>query len=250
VRFANFYFFEKILNFEYCIVANSRLDLKQNFYIYNRLKKMPMKKLFPLLFILCFQFISVKAQYVTIPDANFVTKLSQLFPSCMNGNQMDTTCAQIVNETNLSVDNLSINDLTGISYFDNLIYLYCDYNQLSSLPPLPPLLFRLSCSNNQLTSLPNLPLPLQVLNCANNPLSNLPNLPLSLQNLNCSNNQLTTLPSLPTTTVYLNCDSNLLTSLSIPPNIQELYCNHNLLTSLPALPFKFIYLILRSKSAN
>jgi hypothetical protein len=53
-----------------------------------------------------------QAQWVTIPDTNFVTKLTQLFPSCMNGNQMDTTCSQILNATSLNVSSSSISDLT------------------------------------------------------------------------------------------------------------------------------------------
>jgi len=56
-----------------------------------------MKRLILLFFVLVLKFAPAKAQWVTIPDANFVTKLTQLFPSCMNGNQMDTTCAGIVN---------------------------------------------------------------------------------------------------------------------------------------------------------
>ena len=175
-----------------------------------------MKKHLLLIFILFLHFLPTKAQYVTIPDPNFVAKLTQLYPSCMNGNQMDTTCTQIVNETDLWLDNLSINDLTGIRYFDNLLYLYCHYNQLTSLPILPSGLIQLSCNHNQLANLPSLPNLLQV--------------------IDCSNNLLTTLPSLPTTINYLYCDSNLLTSLSIPPNTDQLYCDHNLLTSLPALP--------------
>lgn len=96
-----------------------------------------MKKVLFLLLVLYSQLFTAKAQYVTIPDANFVTKLTQLFPSCMNGNQMDTTCFMIVNATTVDVANSGIYDLEGVQYFDNLINLYCDSNYLSTLPPLP-----------------------------------------------------------------------------------------------------------------
>jgi hypothetical protein len=46
-------------------------------------------------------FNATKAQFVTIPDGNFVTWLNTNYPSCMNGNQMDTTCAQIIYEDSI-----------------------------------------------------------------------------------------------------------------------------------------------------
>ena len=50
---------------------------------------------------------------------------------------------------------------------------------------------QLFCDNNQLTSLPEIPEGLEVLYCNNNRLLALPALPNSLESLNCSNNQLT-----------------------------------------------------------
>ena len=79
-----------------------------------------MKKILPLLFFICLKVVTTNAQWVTIPDANFVTKLTQLYPSCMNGNQMDTTCSGIVNTNQLIVNNLNISNLAGIQYFENL----------------------------------------------------------------------------------------------------------------------------------
>ena len=62
----------------------------------------------------------------------------QLYPSCFNANEeMDTTCISIVNEDSLNVFLLNISNLDGIQYFDNLEYLFCDKNQLTSLPNLP-----------------------------------------------------------------------------------------------------------------
>ena len=65
---------------------------------------------------------------------------------------------------------LSFKNLTTLHEFDltRVTQLYCGYNQLTSLPPLPETLKELSCSNNQLTSLPPLPETLKILDCTNN----------------------------------------------------------------------------------
>ncbi|MEP7265270.1 MAG: hypothetical protein ABI772_12265, partial [Bacteroidota bacterium] len=112
------------------------------------------------LIIVLFLFIADEsdAQFVTIPDTNFVNWLNNNgFSSCMNGNQMDTTCSQIITAVNLLISNTNIQDLTGIKYFKNLLFLYCYYNQLTFLPELPSLLKMLRCNNNQITSVYNLP---------------------------------------------------------------------------------------------
>ena len=56
----------------------------------------------------------VKAQWVTIPDANFVAYLQQNFPACMNGNLMDTTCNDIVTATAVDCNYLGIHNMEGI----------------------------------------------------------------------------------------------------------------------------------------
>lgn len=216
-----------------------------------------MKKNLLLLIILILCQYNLKAQWVTIPDSNFVNKLTQLFPSCMNGNQMDTTCWEIENTTRLSIQWLNIADLTGIQYFDNLNYLRCEnnalnimpnlpntldsllcgYNQLTSLPTLPNAMLFLDCNNNQLTSLPFLPATLRVLYCNKNSIANLPSLPNLLLSLNCGNNQLNNLPVLPNSLASLDCRFNQLTNLpTIPSSLDWIVCSNNQLTSLPTLP--------------
>jgi uncharacterized repeat protein (TIGR01451 family) len=140
-------------------------------------------------------FFSLKAQWVTIPDANFANKLNQLFPTCMNGNQMDTTCISGITILYLPYSNIA--DLTGLEYFDSLTTLYCDNNQLTTLPPLPFSLQQLYCNDNQISYLPELPLGLQLLDCFNNQLSSLPMLPEFLTELLMDNNQIACLPNLP-----------------------------------------------------
>jgi uncharacterized repeat protein (TIGR01451 family) len=196
---------------------------------------MKTKKLFiTLLMIISF---ATKAQFVTIPDANFVAYLQLNYPTCMNGNLMDTTCTAITSATTLNFQFHSISSLTGLQYFKGLISLTCNYNPLTNLPRLPVNLQYLNCNYNQLTSLPNLPANLQTLWCGNNGLTSLPNLPATIQNLNCHYNLLTNLPGLPANIQTLYCNNNLLTSLpNLPVNIQILDCYNNQLTSLPDLP--------------
>jgi len=203
-----------------------------------------MKKLILLFLVLVLKFAPAKAQWVTIPDSNFVTKLTQLFPICMSGNQMDTTCAGIVNETTLIVNGSNISNLFGVQFFDHLLTFKCYYNiQLESLPSLPNTLTSLECCNNPLSSLPTLPNNLTLLKCFGNQLDSLPALPNSLYTLECYNNQLISLPTLPNNLTALRCFYNQLDSLPALPNfLSELSCRGNNLTSLPALPNSLTYL--------
>ncbi len=200
-----------------------------------------MKKLVLVLIVILnlFQQSNLKAQhYVTIPDAHFVTYLQANFPTCMNGNQMDTTCAGITNTLYISCANDSIADLTGIQYFDGLQTLYCSHNLLTSLPRLPRTLRTFGCDYNLMTSLPSfLPDTLEFINCSYNNLPNIPTLPSFLTQLLCDNNQLVSLPTLPNALTNLQCSYNQITSLPTLPNtLQVLWCNSNQLTSLPTLP--------------
>jgi uncharacterized repeat protein (TIGR01451 family) len=179
-----------------------------------------LKKYILLLFIFCLQLVPAKAQWVTIPDANFAAKLQQLYPSCMNGNQMDTTCALIVNATTLNVNNSNISDLTGVEYFMNLTTLRCDSNSLSALPSLPNALVYLTCSYNQLLTLPPLPGSLLDFNCSFNQLIDLPALPSLMNYYDISNNNIHCLTNLPEL------------SFPIPPPIDAIVAN-NPFTCIP-----------------
>jgi len=196
-----------------------------------------MKKLIILFCLFIGLAVGAKAQYVTIPDTNFVHWLHNTNPSCMNGNQMDTTCVGIINTTTFGVDFMSVSDLTGIQYFTHLQVLSCTYNQLTWLPALPNSLRYLDCSNNQLITLPTLPDSLYEFHCDNNHLASLPALPNLLYTLVCGNNQLTSIPTLPYSFGIIECNNNLLTILPVLPNfLLTLICSNNQLTSLPTLP--------------
>lgn len=195
-----------------------------------------MKKLFTLLaLVLCLT--TLKAQFVTIPDANFVTWLQVNVPSAMVGNQMDTTSLAVTTNTDITVASLGINDLTGVQYFDSLKSLNCLGNLFNSLPRLPSTLDTLICSLSNLTSLPQLPSSLIILKCYNNHLISLPTLPSSLKVLECHSNPLTSLPSLPNSLEILITNTANLSSLPILPNsLLTLNCGNNSISNLPILP--------------
>lgn len=187
--------------------------------------------------VLIFSTVS-KAQFVTIPDANFVTWLNANgYSGCMNGNQLDTSCQTVINATSVVCSASGISNLSGIEYFDNLLTLYCQTNSLTALPTLPFTLLDLSCTNNQLTTLSSLPPSLRNLSCGGNMLTSLPSLPGTLNSLTVSSNQLTSLPALPNSLDNLLCGGNQLSSLPpLPASLNFLSCGSNQLTVLPSLP--------------
>jgi uncharacterized repeat protein (TIGR01451 family) len=181
--------------------------------------------------------LTTAAQWVTIPDSAFVARLAQLYPDCMNGDQLDSQCPAVLAATSLNVGVAGIFDLTGIEYFVNLQELYCYGNNLTALPELPGSLTYLSCDGNSLTVLPDLPGSLTELWCTYNSLTVLPALPGSLTLLSCRNNSLTALPALPGSLTHLNCSYNSLTALpALPGSLIHLWCNDNSLSALPELP--------------
>lgn len=198
---------------------------------------MKFKSLFLSTFLVLFTFVSsLKAQYVTIPDAGMVNWLTMQYPSAMNGNQLDTNNNAIIIEDLLDIS-FPISNLDGIQYFDNLDILMCMNINLYQIPSLPNSLTEINCSGNHLTSLPNLPNSLQHLDCSNNNLSSLPQLSNSLTHLYCSGNQITIWPQFPNSLQTLDCSSSNLTSL--PPltnTLLSLDCSFNNLTFLPILP--------------
>lgn len=195
-----------------------------------------MRKIFTL-FVLLLCLKITKAQFVTIPDVNFVNWLQANVPSAMSGNQMDTTNVAVTTRTLINVQGQGIPNLTGIRYFDSLKVLNCAQNQITSLPVLPNTLTDLVCAYNLLTSLPILPNSITNLGCHDNLITTIPVLPSSLKVIYCNSNQLTALPTLPNSLTNLICSYNLITSLpSLPNSLIQLSTNNNQLTQLPVLP--------------
>lgn len=206
------------------------------------------------LLIVCIQ--TTKAQFVTIPDANFVTWLQTNVPFAMNGNQMDTTSLAVTTRTVVFVGYENITDITGIQYFDFLIDFNCTDNSITSLPrlantiknlninrnlisnitSLPDSLINLHCGGNPLTNLPTLPSKLKLIGIFATQISTFPPLPNSLEYLSCPDNQITSLPPLPNSLIYLLCQLNQLSSLPImPTSLVTLNCSYNQLTTLPGM---------------
>jgi Leucine-rich repeat (LRR) protein len=141
------------------------------------------------------------------------------------------------NTTQIDISYKNVCYLPDITRFTLLEILYCDDNNLISLPPLPESLRLLSCLHNKLRSLPPLPQTLEYLLCSYNPLPSLPPLPPNLLHVYCDKTGLTYLPPLPPNLLHLYCVGNNLTSLpALPSTLQQLYCSHNKLTSMPTLP--------------
>jgi hypothetical protein len=201
-------------------------------------------KSLPLVIFAAWFFSTAQAQYVTIPDANFVTWLqSNGFGSCLNGSQLDTSCYIVKNTTEIDCEWSEIASLEGLQHFSNLRDLKCNNNNLVNLPFLPPRLRKLTCYYNQLIALPELPDTLLTLNCSDNAITLLPELPDSLRGLICGLNSLTDLPQLPAGLKQLNFGGNDVTALQdLPSGLNYLLCNANLLTALPPLPATLIYL--------
>ena len=209
-----------------------------------------MKKI-TILLALLFAMNFAKAQYVTIPDANFVLWLNVHFPSAMNGNQMDTTNALVTSASYISVSGSNISDLTGVQYFTSMDHFMCSNNNLTSLPNLPNSMTSFYCSYNNLTNLPNLPNSLITFWCDHNQLNSLPTLPSTLNTLFCFSNQITSLPSLPNSLSLIYCYNNQLSNLpTLPVSLQYLNCNNNLLTNIPLLPAALEYLLCNSNQLS
>ena len=245
-----------------------------------------MKKIY---FLFCLMFcFSVNSQIVNIPDPVFKAKLLSASPSqgiastntpfynstnnnwtvstyhkidTNNDGEIQVSEAQAIKYLNVykMLYSSSINDLTGIEAFTNLIYLncrsndlntldlsqntalkflYCDHNQLSNLNVTQcSMLIDLNCSYNQLSNLDvSQCLSLNELNFSYNQLTNFDSSTSTvLTTLYCYNNQLTNLNVSQNVALNnLHCFNNQLASLNVSQNTQlnELYCGYNLLTSL------------------
>ncbi len=106
------------------------------------------------LLIFCFTITISKAQIVNIPDANFKNELLNNYPVIDTNGDGEVELSEAQTITYLGVAFSSIQDLTGIEAFTNLVNLDCRNNELSSLDLSNNMaLFELDCSDNQLTSL-------------------------------------------------------------------------------------------------
>ena len=197
-----------------------------------------MKKTILSLFTLLAVSISVNAQNVTIPDANFKACLvGNTLINTNNDSEIQVSEASAFTGT-LNCNNQGISDMTGIETFTALQYLWCHANQLTSIDiSNNSALMGLFCFSNQLTSLDlSNNFALTNLNCDGNLLTNLDlSNNTALEAFGCTGNQLTSLDlSNNTALVAFRCSVNQLTSLDLSNNtaLTSLDCTENQLTSL------------------
>lgn len=180
-----------------------------------------------------------KAQYVTLPDTVFAAWLQNNgFASCINGRQLDTTCAAVVNATGLYIwDNSSLRNLTGIQYFKNLDTLSCQYDSLIYIPSFPSTLTYINVENNYLDSLPPLPAGLTTLIFDNNTVRGFLNIPPAMTYLSFRMDSITGISGLPNSLRYFEAAYNVISNIdSFPQNLWYVDLAANNLASIPALP--------------
>ena len=174
---------------------------------------------------------SFDGSVVSVGDANSMG-------NGIDGDHLVTT-AKISGLTHLTINNLNIEDLTGIEDFTSLESLKCSYNQLSSLNiSSNTALFSLECNNNQLTNLDvTNNVSLTGMRVQNNLLTTLDlSKNINLGFIYCDNNQLTDLNLAQNTSFlnYIKCDKNALTNLDTSKltALEYLFCDENAITSL------------------
>ena len=178
---------------------------------------------------------SVEINETNFPDENFRECVKENFDTDGDG---VLSAEEIAAVTEIDVHNKGISDLTGIEYFENLEYLDCSLNKLTTLDlNNNTALIELNCYYNQLTSLDvSSNTALIVLYCELNQLTSLDvSSNTALLYLYCFSNQLTSLDiSSNTALIGLECDENQLTSLDVSNNtaLEWLKCYDNQLTSL------------------
>ena len=157
-----------------------------------------------------------------IEDPFFLDYLHNNYPNIIVNDSLDTDATAGIDSLDLPFMS-SFSSINGIQFFDDLTYLSCWGQNLTSLPELPDGLLKLICFSNQLISLPELPEGLIELQCFNNQLTNLPELPEGIILLQVSQNNITSLPLLPENLQLINFTENPIQCVSnYLPQFQEL----------------------------
>jgi hypothetical protein len=211
---------------------------------------------------------TAKAQFVTIPDTNFVLSLNYYgLGSCFTGNQLDTTCPGVAATLSLTLPRSgAIRDFAGIEYFRNLQYLSIGGSNmilnalppsldtfmcygLLTLPPLPPTMKMLVLDHDSLSSISSFPPSLTYLRINYAQITSLPNLPAGLEYMDVSQLPITTFPVLPSTLKTLIATfgyygpGSLNTVPALPAGLEHFdITDQYSVTSLPALPSSLKYL--------
>ena len=188
-----------------------------------------------ILFLILFAVANLNAQYTPIPDPNFEAALSA-YDDIPGDGQVPTQAIDTV--TTLIIENLNIQDLTGIQDFTALKILRCGYNNIQYIDiSNNQQLRRLQFPNNQVSSIDvSQNANLKVLQFTNNQISTIDvsNNPL-LEYLGTGDNPISQIdvsqnPAL----IYLYCYNNQLTDIDVSNNplLYRLNCAGNSLTQI------------------
>jgi len=184
---------------------------------------------------------TANSQYVTISDPGFLDYLQTNHSNCMNGNQMDTTCASILNITTFDNNQLStqLQDYFGINYFDNLTYLDLSSSQIDSIYDLPSNLEILYLTQSTVEYIDEFPQNLRVLGIENTNLTTIPNLPNTLEIYLSDLNPNLAIPIFPLDIKRISLSYCNLTLASFPifnAGLENLNISGNSIGQLPILP--------------
>jgi hypothetical protein len=183
--------------------------------------------------------ISVNAQNVNIPDANFKAYLLGNSAINTDADPSEISVVEAAAFTGaISVFNQGVTDLTGIEAFASLTNLNCGNNTLTTIDlSQNTALTTLRCLNASLTALDiNQNILLTLITCGNNPLNSL-NVTqnTNLITLECYNNSLISLDVSQNVSLELmSCNDNSINSLDVSnnTNLTGLFCYENSITSL------------------
>jgi uncharacterized repeat protein (TIGR01451 family) len=205
-------------------------------------------KLFSILYILLSLTINVKAQYVEVQDPNFRSWLQEKYPSCFNGDMLDTTCYEVVNERSLYLPTAEILPIQGIKeimYFDSLKRVETLYdggvegNIIIYVERFPSTMKSIKFIGSDFSILPAMPLTLDslVLNYCYNLSFQSFSFPSSLTYLDINSNNLNPVPPVPAGIKTLNLSvNNVPNNYVYPPAIEELGLSNCNLSLVPTLP--------------
>ncbi|BAX80600.1 T9SS type A sorting domain-containing protein [Labilibaculum antarcticum] len=194
-----------------------------------------MIKNFTLLFFL-FASITLSAQNINIPDANFKKALVDRTAINTDGDGEISESEAVAFTGSINIAELKISDLTGIEYFINATGLHCSGNNLIDLDITNNKKLKyLNCYGNKLKDI-TLNAEIIDLDCAYNDISNLDiSKNSNLESIRCSYNDLTNLDVSNNTKLdELNCESNNISKLDISNNtiIKSLNCESNNISEL------------------
>lgn len=190
-----------------------------------------------LIFALLFG-VKSESQIVTIPDPEMVSFFTINYPSCIVGDQLDTSCPDILAATLVSVA-APIYDLTGLQYFVNaqkIVLINVMDPIISELPDGVENLHIMSCAATQITGFPSQAQKIWITEAY--ALESIAPFPSNLNELTIwGGGYLTSIPELPTGLDSLTLYWNSLTSLpNLPNGLLYLYLEEAGITCLPELP--------------